>query len=286
MWQIVARTHRRCGTYTFCDDLQLTRTFHEVASILGIVGRPRVILASSDAEAAVRMIGALNPKRYRVEHIYDVNEALLRARIVLAHAIVVHGDELSASILRDTSNIAPRVTPVFVARSPSMQDVADRMEARFVSEPLDVPTFKRAVYRAVSKSQDRRHRSRNGMGGAPERPLVLLLHENQVEAAVMAAVLRTQLNATCEVATSARDALKRISDEDTDVACVLADPALLMGTSDGATIAHNLARIGVPVVPLNHVGELDVSSAGQIAWDIAPQLRRSMTARKTLREAG
>jgi CheY-like chemotaxis protein len=240
------------------------------------------------------MIAALNPKRYRVEHIHDVSEALLRARIVLAHAIVLHGDQPDESVLRDVSNIAKRVTPVFVSRSPRMREMADQLDARYVPEPLDVPTFKRAIYRAVSKTQDRRHRSRTGMSSERERPLVLLLHQNQVEAAVMAAVLRTQLGATCEVATSARDALDKIidsapggaSEKSPPIACLLADPELLMSTSEGATIARSLARAGVPVVPLNHLGELDVSAAGQIAWDIAPQVRRSMTARKTIREAG
>lgn len=249
------------------------------------VGRPRVILASSDAEAAVRMIGSLNPKRYRVEHIHDVNEALLRARIVLAHALVVHGDVHDESVLRDITSMAKRVTPVFVSRAATMRQMAENLDARFVAEPIDTPTFKRAVYRAVSKTQDRRHRARSGSSGDRERPLVLLLHNNQVEAAVMAAVLRTQLGATCEVATSAHDALDKVLDDTTQVACLLADPELLMSTSEGATIARALGRSGVPVVPLNHVGDLDVSAAGQIAWDIAPQVRRSMTARRSVREA-
>lgn len=265
--------------------LHEARTFPLRVYILATVGRPRVILASSDAEAAVQMIGALNPKRYRVEHIHDVNEALLRARIVLAHAVVVHGHDLDESVLRDVSNIAKRVTPVFVSRSPEMQAVADRLDARFVADPIDRPTFKRAVYRAVSKTQDRRHRSRSVPAGERARPLVLLLHQNQVEAAVMAAVLRTQLGATCEVATSAFDALNRVMDQTTPIACLLADPELLMSTSEGASIARNLGRAGIPVVPLNLLGDLDVSSAGQVAWDIAPQVRRSMTARKTLNEA-
>ncbi len=231
------------------------------------------------------MIAALNPKRYRVEHIHDVNEALLRARIVLAHALVVHGHELDEAVLRDMSNIAKRVTPVFVSRSLQMQVVADRLDARYVPEPIDKPTFKRAVYRAVSKTQDRRHRARSGMNGDEAKPLVLLLHQNQVEAAVMAAVLRTQLGATCQVATNARDALSKVLNSETPIACLLADPELLMSTSEGASIAHNLGRSGVPVVPLNLRSDLDVNSAGQVAWDIAPQVRRSMTARKTLNEA-
>src|SRR5690606_35813071 len=119
----------------------------------------------------------------------------------------MHGERLDESVLRDVTQIARRVTPVFVSRSPRMQEVAEQLDARFVPEPIDTPTFKRAVYRAVSKTQDRRHRARNGATHDRSRPFVLLLHQNQMEAAVMAAVLRSQLGATCEVATSAREAL-------------------------------------------------------------------------------
>jgi FixJ family two-component response regulator len=249
------------------------------------VGRPRVIVASSDAEAAVKLVAALNPQRYRVEHIFDANEALLRARIVLAHALVLQGDGHDASILRGLRQLAKRVTPVFVSRSPRLRELAERLDGRFVEEPVDVASFKRAVYRAVSKTQDRRQQSRPQ---ANERGAyrVLLLHEDAAQAAVMAAVLRNQVNASCDVMSSAAEVPYALGDADASVACLIAAPSLLLATDEGAAAARLLARRGIPVVPLHPSGELDVSSAGQLAWDIAPQVRRSLTARSRLRAAG
>ena len=45
------------------------------------------------------MRAALNPKRYRVEHLFDLDEALLRAKIVLAHCLVVDTDSVDALVV-------------------------------------------------------------------------------------------------------------------------------------------------------------------------------------------
>jgi hypothetical protein len=249
-----------------------------------IVARPRVILACQDAETAVRMIAALNPQRYRVEHLNDLNEALLRARIVLAHAVVIHGDGVDEAILREVVQLADRVTPVFVSRDGTLRATAAELDARYVDDPFDVAIFKRAVYRAVSKTQDRRQRARDRTSEMRPMQRILLLYPHQVQAAVMSAVLRDQLGAPCDVAVSARQALEVL---DPTVDCVVADPQTLMATNEGAQVALTLARLGIPVIPLCHREPLDVSSAGQAAWDIAPQVRRSMVARnKIARAAG
>jgi len=227
------------------------------------------------------MIAALNPKRYRVEHIFDLAEAVLRAKIVLAHSIVVHLDSVSTEAARDIETIADRCTPVVVSSDPTTRPIADRLQGRFVAEPFDVHIFKRAVYRAVSKTQERRQR------GGRKRPLVAdsqtrrpqrvaLLHGSHVQAAVMAAVLRNQLGTACDTASTPAEVLAMLDEE---VDCVVADPELLLATPEGAQVAQQLARRGVPVVPLPSREELDVSSAGQAAWDIAPHVRRSLTAR-------
>jgi hypothetical protein len=247
-------------------------------------------VASSDAEAAVKLVAALNPQRYRVEHIFDANEALLRARIVLAHALVLHGESHDASVMRGLRQLAKRVTPVFVSRSSRLRELAERLDGRYVEEPVDVASFKRAVYRAVSKTQDRRQQSRPQ---ANERAgyRVLLLHEDTAQAAVMAAVLRNQLSASCDVMSSPAEVPFALGDAvqspaGLEVACLIADPHLLLGTPEGAQAALLLAQRGIPVVPLHFTGELDVSSAGQLAWDLAPQVRRSLTARSRMRAAG
>ncbi len=73
---------------------------------------------------------------------------------------------------------------------------------------------------------------------------------------------------------------------DEEVDCVVADPELLLATAEGAQVAQELARRGVPVVPLTAGDQLDVSSAGQAAWDIVPHVRRSLTARGRVQAVG
>lgn len=234
------------------------------------------------------MIAALNPKRYRVEHIFDIAEAVLRAKIVLAHAIVVHIDSVTEEACKDIDAIAERCTAVIVSSDPSHRKLAEGLSGRFVTEPFDVHMFKRAVYRAVSRTQERRHHGGRSAHATiadsqtrrPQR--IALLHGSQVQAAVMAAVLRNQLGASCDTASTPSEVLAML---DEDVDCVVADPELLLATPEGAQVAQQLARRGVPVVPLPSREELDVSSAGQAAWDIAPHVRRSLTARGRIVEA-
>jgi hypothetical protein len=244
-----------------------------------------VIIASSDAEAAVRMIAALNPKRYRVEHIFDLNEALLRAKIVLAHCLVVHIEGVDSTALTDVKQIAERCTPVMVSGDPSIRALAERLGGRFVGEPFEVHTFKRAVYRAVSKTQDKSHKVRGKIRDSGPRQVqrIALLYGKHAQAAVMAAVLRNQLGVSCDVATTPRDVLTML---ESGLDCLVADPNLLMFTEDGAALASMLAQRGVPVIPLAGHAQHDVSSAGQAAWDISPHVRRTLTARNKISAAG
>lgn len=231
------------------------------------------------------MMDALNPRRYRVEHIFDLSEAVLRANFVLAHALVIHPPSFAPEVLRRVAAgpTANRLTTVVV--SPTATDVAyaESLGARFVSDPFDVPTFKRAVYRAVSKTQERRQ-SADLPTGTRRRARVLLLHPDPPVGSVMVAVLQSQLATTVDLVRHARGALERVSPR---LDCVVAGPTTFRASSDGAQLARRLAALGVPVVPLPGAhpqgGELDPA---RLAWDVAPQVRRSLAARAKMREAG
>lgn len=232
------------------------------------------------------MIRALNPKRYRVEHIFDLSEALLRAKIVLAHAIVFHpegfGAALNFSTVKEFKQLLPRCTPVVVSAEARHRSLALELEARFVDEPFEVPLFKRAVYRAVSKTEDRRQRRRRPTASGSRRlHRVILLNPSRNEGSVMAAVLENELQASVETVTSPRAALPHLGAAD----CVIAPPRSVLSTPAGAELAQEMARLGVPLVPLPPNEGGDPSQAGQIAWAIAPRVRRSLHARERVREA-
>jgi len=258
------------------------------------VARPRVIIASQDPEVAVKMIASLNPKRYRVEHIFDVSEALLRAELVLAHCAVVHMAGYDERIARRCQQSVEReLALVIVSKSEKAERNARELGARFVSLPFTTNDLKRSVFRAVSHAHQLRSDQRNNPGkSAPPlysssnpKPIqrLLLLTNNSVTGSVMAAVMKSQLGVSCDTATSAREAMTNL-EETYD--CVIADPELLMVSEDGAAVARKLARRGIPVIPLAPQGEVDVTSAGQAAWDIMPQIRRSLGARDKITQAG
>jgi hypothetical protein len=253
-------------------------------SILYRVARPRVILACNDAEAAVRMIGALNPKRYRVEHIFDLSEALLRSEIVLAHSLVIYTRKPGPDLLRQCRHSAERVTPVIVSPDPEGGKLARSLDGRYVPEPFDVADFKRAVYRAVSRTEERRQRARVEPRESQmrSRRRVLLLCTSRSKGSIMAAVLQGQLHVTCEVATSSYEAMLAIEGP---LACIVAEPELLMQEHDGLLLARELSRRGVPLMAVKARDDGDVAEAAQAAWDVVPQLRRSLTARDKPRAA-
>lgn len=227
------------------------------------------------------MISSLNPKRYRVEHLHDLDEAILRGELVLAHALVLHDScrELSPeALVKRLRTTAERLALVCVSDDVAMRDVAAMLGGRYVGEPYAVPELKRAVYRAVSKSEQRRHgqnlQERDSSAETVQR--VMLLSARASTGSVMAAVLSRELGVVCEVATAGHAAMEILQ---APVHCTVADVSLLLDGHEGAAVARELARRGIPVIPLSKESAQDVSDAGQAAWAVVPQVRRSLMAR-------
>lgn len=250
------------------------------------VARPRVIITSPDSNVTVKLIASLNPKRYRLEHIHDSSEALLRAEFVLAHAVVAHIDELTVTTKkRLESALNHGVAIVIVSATDAVAKEAAAMGAHLLRAPFGVQDVKRKVLDAVSEAHTQRSGDANVVSRRDSRPqaqrVVLMVGERDA-AEIMAALLRAQLNVSCEAAHTAGDAENQLA---RGIDCLVARPALLLGSEDGAKLARKLARRGVAVVPLNANEELDAASAGQVAWSILPQVRRSLQARERLTRA-
>jgi len=226
------------------------------------------------------MIDALNPRRYRVEHLFDVSEALLRAELVLAHCLVVHATDDDDTILKHCASCSQRVSLVLVSRHSRVREFARQAGARFASEPITTTAFKQAVLHAVADAQTHRRKTPSELeqveSAENAAPKVLLLARDPGHSTVMAAVFKGELAIRCDVASNAAEALVKLH---AGIDCLVADPELLMTHDDGVAMARELASIGVPVIPLATAGTIDDASAGQIAWDIVPQIRRCLAAR-------
>lgn len=230
------------------------------------------------------MIDALNPKRYRVEHIFDLSEALLRANFVLAHALVIHPESFDEDVLQEATQACQRLTPLVVSSDLTQESYAAALGARFVLDPFEIPTFKRAVYRAVSKTQERRQQLPADPPTRVRRVArVLLLHRSRSEGNLMVAVLKNQLSTSVDLVTNPADALEMITPR---LDCMVTPPSAIVATAEGAELARRLAQLGVPLVPLEGLDRVDPSDAAQLAWDVAPRIRRSLAARARMREAG
>ncbi len=257
-----------------------------------------MIIASPDANVSVKLIASLNPKRYRIEHIHDFNEGLLRAELVLAHAAVVHLEHAHSEVLRRCAQAIDRgLAIVLVSAAAEVEQAAVEIGARWVPIPFGVQDVKRVVFRAVSDAHAARTEDRptGKSNAAPnqrdERRVMLLVGDNDA-AQIMAAVMRSQLAVACDTAASSAEVIVQLS---RGYECLIADPDLLLTCEEGVSLARKLARRGVPVVPLVYPGrplnaldtghDLDASNAGQLAFEIVPQVRRSLMARDRLARA-
>jgi len=235
-----------------------------------------VLIASDDATTAVRMLKALNPRRYRVEHIFDLNEAMLRAELVLAHALVIHAPSLTPDLARRCAHGSDRLAWVFVSPAPGVETLARGVGALFVSQPFETDDFKRAVYRGVTKTHERR----TGERPEPLEPLseqILLLLSDSASASVVAAVITRELSVKCDWITSAEAALPLLN---ADVNCVVVEAELLFGSAAGSALAAELAQRGISILSVRSEGGDDVDNAGQLAWELLPRLRVSLNARR------
>ncbi|NBP51998.1 MAG: hypothetical protein EBU70_12645 [Actinobacteria bacterium] len=245
------------------------------------MARPRVIIASPDSAVTVRLIASLNPKRYRIEHLHDVSEALLRAEFVLAHAVVLHASELTDTLRKRLESARTHaVGLVLVTDSEDVASAAVDLDAHLLRTTFTVPDVKRRVLDAVSDA----HLERSGDNTVASRRLsrpglsrVLLMLAERDATEVVSALFQSQLGVICSSASSPDEAKRALAD---GIDCVVARPGALLSTRDGADFARKLARRGIPLVPVPSSENLDAAGAGQVTWDLIPQVRRALAARE------
>ena len=227
------------------------------------------------------MLAAFDPKRYRVEHVFDHTEALLRAEVVLAHVVVLQLAELDPDLAKHCGRRSTRVALVVVGASESARRPALDVGARFLLRPFTDFELRATVFESIA------HAKGSNPATRPEqkRPRVLVLAETSEHASVVGAVLEKDLGVECAVATDltqAALALRRRPD------CVVADAALLVDGDLGPAFVRHLEDFGIALIHLPPSHGVDVSEAGQAAWDVMPQLRRALEGRTQTkaREAG
>ncbi|MCC6525351.1 MAG: hypothetical protein IT373_22045 [Polyangiaceae bacterium] len=233
------------------------------------MGRPRVIVATEDPSLAVDMMAAFDPKRYRVEHVFDSTEALLRAEVVLAHVVVLQVSELDEDLAKRCARRSHRVSLVLVSERPEVLGAADQLGARAVALPFSAVDLRTTVFESIAQAKG----SRPHLKATPDRRRVLILAETAEHASVVGAVLEKDLGVECLTATDLTQAALALRGRP---ACVVADAALLVDGELGPAFVRYLEEFRVALVHLPPSQGVDVSEAGQAAWDVIPQLRRAL----------
>ncbi|MSP26525.1 MAG: hypothetical protein EXR75_15535 [Myxococcales bacterium] len=257
------------------------------------MGRPRVIVASLDEKVAAALVASLNPARYRVEQAHDLNEALLRAKLLLAHAVVLHVAGKARGLGQYVRDARAHDIAIIVAAAPGDTSTLEReLGPIALAWPTGIHEIKRAVALGVEAATAAREANRGdddedmdaggwdaGVANAAVNPRqrVLVLVRDREVANVIAAVFESQAGVGCDVVVTGAEALVRAGD---GYACLLADPELLMSSAQGPMVAATLGKCGVPMIPLAVPRGMDLGGAGQVAWAAVPQLRQSLRAHR------
>ena len=225
---------------------------------------------------------ALNPKRYRIEHYKDVNEATLRANFMHAHVLIVHANEVNASLRALETDDEGRVERVLISEAPAVQQFARQIGAQFVSEPFERQDLKRAVYRAVKLIEHRR-KNQGPRSVRNEAPSILVLLSSKTAGDVVAGVLRSALGCECTVVTDLFDALVGLEHT---VGCVVTETSLMAQSPEARQFAKAVAKRAIGVIPVRSVDAADEEAIGRLAWDLVPKVRLSLNARTPIPPAG
>lgn len=230
----------------------------------------------------MKLVASLNPRRYRLEHIQDVTEALMRAEFVLAHAVMVHVEELDAGLMKRLESTRDHgVSLVVVTSSDRTAQSVAKLGAYVLKSPFGVMDVKRRVLEAVSEAHLERARdappSSRSLAKANAKRVVVLVGAPDVSE-IVAALFRGQLGVECEQVDDPKAAIALL---ERGYDCLVAKTNLLLGSPEGGSLSRKLARRGIPVVPVTTAEELDAETAGQLTWSLIPLVRRSLAARRS-----
>ncbi len=224
------------------------------------------------------MVHALNPKRYRVEPLRDQNAALLHAELVLAHALVVYIPNSHQLALRRCEEVSARLTFVLVSPDEEVAQIAEALGGRYVREPFSTTDFKRAVYRAVSRTQSQRLGTRRRLRDSQPRAVrrVAVMLSDGERASLMAAVMNANVDANCRVAASVEELWHNRA---APLDCLVAELEMVMASEHGPQLLRMLARRGIQLIPLPIRASDENVDAAEIAWDVTPLIRNALAVR-------
>lgn len=241
-----------------------------------------ILLAIDDVELAIELTCAFEHTGHQVEHVFDVTEALLRAKDTVPDALVVDigGPRVDQEPIRQwaSNGVAPLV---LTSTTWSAEQIARRLGAAYFVRPdrtaappgkawisglIDVTEAEIVARMGKTHSQGQR----SGMRAAAPTVLVAARRTNARE--IVSSFVRSQLGLRCITASDASTSILAL---DGRVKAVLLDCDLLSGDAANALL-QEMNEQSLPIILLRLGANDDDGAVGRAAWEAIPPLRDAL----------
>jgi len=206
----------------------------------------RVLLLADDVEVAIDLMVALEEDRHRVEHVFHLEDAMLRARVGRYDALVVASPHCDRALARTWPVRHPRVPLLLVDPSPEA-----RVSAQISGSPcLDTPIDPHLVAAVL---EERLNAARSPCPPPPvsgtrlRSPRVLLVLRRAIASKLDRHAAEMALEAECLIAPDVRTADALLGDR---LDAVLMDGELMVDPAAGVALRQRIHASGVPLVAL------------------------------------
>ncbi len=241
-----------------------------------------VLLVVDDVEVAIDLMIALEDAGHRVDHVFRVEDAMLRARAGRPDALVVAAPRFDRQLVQDWPALHPRTALLLVSPSDESRAAAAAAGIPVVERPIvpavvvdsTVAEIGRLRACAPRPSQPGAPASARGTpasarasrpseparsGTQPRTLRALVVARRAIAALLSPDDLGVELAAECVIAPDVRTAIALLAEERFDA--VLLDGEILRDPAAGGVLYHRVRALGLPFAPVELTARVDACLA-------------------------
>ena len=205
----------------------------------------RVLLLVDDVEVAIDLMVALEEDGHRVEHVFHLEDAMLRARMARYDALIVAAPHSDRVLARTWPVRHPDVPLLLIDPSPEARSSAEISDSPCLGTPIDAHQL---TERLAERLGERRGYPSPPSSGVRLRQLrVLVVLRRNLATELDPDTLHAELDADCVVAADVRSAAPLL---DEPIDAVLMDGTLMVDPAAGVVLRQRIHARGLPLVPL------------------------------------
>jgi hypothetical protein len=229
----------------------------------------RVLLLVDDVEIAIDLMVALEEDGHRVEHVFHLEDAMLRARVGRYDALVVAAPRCDRALARSWPVRHPTVPLLLVDPSPEARVSAQLSGSACLTSPIDGATLAAVLEERLSAA----HRPcppPPTSGTRLRAARVLLVLRRSLANAIDREMLHRELEAECLIAPDVRTADALL---DSRLDAVLMDGDLMLDPASGIALRQRIHARGLPLVTLRVAAGRGCPDFESALRDAAAELR-------------